>query len=72
MNTRLRNKSPSRKKDVPFNIRVSAEEKAAFAEAAGLSGIPVSAWVRERLRWAATKELQMAGKRPAYIQDDAE
>jgi predicted HicB family RNase H-like nuclease len=48
------------KKIVPFNIRVSADEKAAFAAAAEVAGVPVSAWVRERLRKVSRKELEAA------------
>jgi uncharacterized protein (DUF1778 family) len=46
------------KKDVPFNIRVTADEKEAFDQAAELAGTAVSAWVRERLRRAARRELE--------------
>jgi hypothetical protein len=38
-------------------VRVQPEEKVAFMEAAELAGIPLSAWVRERLRRAARIEL---------------
>ncbi len=43
-------------------IRVTTLEKAAFLEAAGLAGIPLSAWVRERLRTASRLELESAGQ----------
>jgi len=45
-----------------MEIRVEPEEKAGFREAALLSGIPLSAWARERLRRAAIKELEDASR----------
>ena len=45
-----------------MEIRVSQDEKAAFQAAAQLAGIPLSAWVRERLRRAAVRELEDAGQ----------
>lgn len=59
-----RSQSP---KDVPFNIRVSEAEKAAFTRAAEIAGIPVSAWVRERLRAAAYVELDNIGEAVPFI-----
>lgn len=49
-------------------VRLDGPEKDAFESAANLAGIPVSAWVRERLRWAATKELQNAGREVPFLQ----
>jgi uncharacterized protein (DUF1778 family) len=43
-------------------IRVQPEEKKAFQEAAEIAGIPLSAWIRERLRRATIYELEDAGK----------
>jgi len=51
-----------------MEIRVSPEEKAAFQAAAQLAGIPLSAWVRERLRRAAVRELEDAGQEIAFLQ----
>lgn len=44
-----------------IQIRLQPEEKQAFEEAAKLSGIALSAWVRERLRSAAIRELEGVG-----------
>lgn len=38
-------------------VRMRPEQKQAFREAAELAGIPLSAWIRERLRRAARIEL---------------
>lgn len=45
-----------------LDIRLEAGEKEAFKEAAEFAGIPLSAWVRERLRRAARRELEAAGR----------
>jgi len=45
-----------------LQLRVQPTEKQAFQEAADLAGIAVSAWVRERLRKAAAKELEDADR----------
>lgn len=50
-----------------MQIRVQSDEKRAFEAAAELAGIGLSAWVRERLRSAAIRELEGAGKRVPFI-----
>jgi hypothetical protein len=49
------------RKTVPFNIRVAPAEKEAFGRAAEIAGVPLSSWVRERLRRIAIGELRQAG-----------
>jgi uncharacterized protein (DUF1778 family) len=50
-----------------LQIRLQSDEKQAFENAAELAGIALSAWVRERLRSAARRELTDAGhKVPFY------
>jgi predicted DNA binding CopG/RHH family protein len=48
-------------------IRVSSEEKEAFGLSASLAGISLSSWIRERLRLAAIRELEAAGKRVPFV-----
>jgi len=48
-------------------IRVSAEEKEGLDAAAEIAGISLSAWVRERLRMAATQELARVGRRAPFL-----
>lgn len=48
-------------------VRLERTEKQAFAEAADIAGIALSAWVRERLRWAAVKELQAADRQVPFL-----
>lgn len=50
-----------------MQLRLQADEKEAFQEAADLAGLPLSAWVRERLRWAATRELEDASRPVAFL-----
>lgn len=52
-----------------FDLRLSAKEKQGFREAAGIAGLPLSAWVRERLRCIAARELQNAGKPIPFIEN---
>jgi hypothetical protein len=50
-----------------LDVRVAENEKDAFRAAAELAGMPVSMWVRTRLRAAARKELDQAGKPVAFL-----
>jgi uncharacterized protein (DUF1778 family) len=55
-------------RDAHLEVRVDADEKKAFQDAADLAGIPMSAWVRERLRRAAIRELEEAAIPIAFLQ----
>lgn len=50
-----------------IELRVQPDEKVAFEEAAELAGLPLSGWVRERLRRAAVKELEDASRPVPFI-----
>jgi uncharacterized protein (DUF1778 family) len=50
-----------------IQIRLEPEEKQAFQEAANLSGIGLSAWMRERLRKSARIELEDAGQKIPFL-----
>lgn len=43
-------------------VRLTEQEKEALKQVAQLAGIPLSSWVRERLRKACIKELEEAGR----------
>jgi hypothetical protein len=43
-------------------FRLSTAEKAGFQSAARVAGIPLAIWMRERLRRAATRELEEAAR----------
>jgi uncharacterized protein (DUF1778 family) len=50
-----------------MKLRLQPEEKEAFEQAAELAGVPLSAWVRERLRRAARRELDEDGKPVPFL-----
>lgn len=50
-----------------FFFRLDPGEKEAFQQAAELSGLTLSTWVRQRLRLAAVHELEAAGKQIPFI-----
>jgi len=50
-----------------LQVRLEPREKQGFSEAAALSGLALSAWVRERLRLVARQELQGLGKPIPFI-----
>lgn len=55
-------------KTTTLQIRLHPNEKEAFERAADLSGIALSAWVRERLRTAAIRELESVGQTASFVQ----
>jgi hypothetical protein len=50
-----------------MQVRLDPTEREAFKDAAALAGVPLSAWVRERLRQAALKELRAAEHPIAFL-----
>ena len=50
-----------------FEVRLLPSEKQAFQEAASLSGLELSAWVRERLRAVSREELTGAGHQVPFM-----
>ena len=58
-------------KEEYLDVRLDLAEKEAFREAAEMAGLPLSAWVRERLRQAARKELIEAGRLVQFLQQGA-
>jgi len=48
-------------------MRLEPVEKEAFRAAAELAGLDLSAWIRERLRGLARKELEGAGKTVPFL-----
>jgi hypothetical protein len=51
-----------------LQIRLTVPEKEGFRAAAELAGIPLSAWVRERLRMAAIRDLESAGRVAPFVE----
>lgn len=60
-------KSSRMAKDHVLIVRTQQDEYQAFQQAARLAGVSVSAWVRERLRQAAIRELGEAGLRAPFL-----
>jgi uncharacterized protein (DUF1778 family) len=54
-------------KSIAITVRVSAEEKAAFDRAAEIAGISFSSWIRERLRAASLRELDLVGELAPFL-----
>jgi len=64
--TNRKNGSGKRREEL-LQVRVAGNEKHAFEEAATLSGLALSAWVRERLRQVAARELEAADRSVAFL-----
>ncbi len=60
-------KDAAQSKGEYLDVRLEPSEKEAFKRAAELSGLALSAWVRERLRRAARAELQDAGESVPFL-----
>ena len=60
-------KSSSESKSETVKFRLDNREKQAFEDAARLAGIDLSAWIRERLRKSARRELEDAGLPISFI-----
>ena len=54
-------------KEQVLQVRLTSDEKRGFSAAAELAGIPLSSWVRERLRLAAIRDLESAGQQIPFI-----
>jgi antitoxin component of RelBE/YafQ-DinJ toxin-antitoxin module len=52
-----------------LQVRVDETEKKAFTDAAELAGIVMSAWVRERLRQCAARELEAASQPVPFLKN---
>lgn len=60
--------SLSMAKEQVLQIRLTDAEKQGFLAAANLAGIPLSSWVRERLRLAAIRDLENAGQKIPFVE----
>ncbi|HEX3147138.1 MAG TPA: hypothetical protein VHR66_03595 [Gemmataceae bacterium] len=57
-------KPPGEGRDKLLQVRLQEGEYISFKEAAARSGLDLSAWIRERLAIAASKEVRRSKKRP--------
>ena len=60
-------KSSGTTKSESLLLRLDPGEKKGFGDAAELAGLPLSGWIRERLRLIAAKELESAGREIAFL-----
>lgn len=60
-------KSPEAAKTEYIEVRCELSEKDAFRAAADAAGLPLSGWIRERLRRVARKELEDMGMPVAFL-----
>lgn len=60
-------KEADRLRNKPMLINLEKTEKEAFKDAADLAGVSLSAWVRERLRQIASRELGKAARPVAFL-----
>ena len=56
--TKIPRKAPEAVKTEYIEIRCEEGEKRSFRDAADAAGMPMSAWIRDRLRRVARKELE--------------
>jgi uncharacterized protein (DUF1778 family) len=54
-----------------IELRVQPDEKKGFEEAASIAGISLSAWIRERLRLAAVRELEAASRSIPFLKSES-
>ena len=57
-----------RTKTASFELRMREDEKQGFRLAANLAGLSLSAWMRERLRESAARELEAEGQQIPFYQ----
>jgi len=69
MKKRGRPKSDSvNSKAIRLDLRIAENEKRAFKDAASVAGLPLSSWIRERLRIAAIRDLEAVGRIAYFLQ----
>jgi hypothetical protein len=60
-------KEPGQIKSEALLLRLGPDEKKGFADAANLAGVPLTVWMRERLRKVAADELVKASRPVAFL-----
>jgi uncharacterized protein (DUF1778 family) len=61
-------KHPEAVKTEYIEIRCEESEKQSFRDAADAAGMPMSGWMRDRLRKASRKELEDVGKAVPFLE----
>jgi hypothetical protein len=57
------------RRETSVQIRLMADEKADFEQAAQLSGLSLSAWIRRLMRNGAREELAKVARKPSFNGD---
>lgn len=60
-------KGSAERKSTSVLLRMEPREKEGFESAAGLAGVPLAIWMRERMRAAAVAEFRKAGKDNPFV-----
>jgi hypothetical protein len=50
-------------------LRLTPREKQVFSDAANIAGIPLSVWMRERLRRAAIRDMEEVGRAAVFLSE---
>lgn len=61
-------KNSSESKSESLLLRLAPSEKKGFSDAAELAGVPLTVWIRERLRKVAVGELESANRKAAFLE----
>lgn len=62
-------KSAGSKQTDTLPVRVRPSEKQTFQQCADIAGVSLSSWIRERLRFAAIRELESAGRTVPFLNE---
>ena len=60
-------KADGQAKSESILLRLDPAEKAGFTEAANVAGLPLTVWMRERMRRIAAEELRASGKAVPFL-----
>jgi hypothetical protein len=63
-------KSSGKAKSISVLLRLDPGEKQGFQAAAEAAGAPLAVWMRERLRLAAIRELELVGRKAPFLRQD--
>lgn len=61
-------KSSEHRKVASLLLRLEAREKLGFTNAAKIAGLPLTGWIRERLRKVAARELEEANRPVPFLE----
>ena len=62
-------KNPAEVKSESILLRLAPSEKEGFGDAAAVAGVPLTVWIRERLRQVAAHELESAKRVVPFLSE---